>query len=153
MKNIIFVVLLSAVGFASEAAKKSCGPEEEKWAVEAKKVQDFKLPLDGEHATIVYVHDSLSGPKRIRIGLDGQWKTATAHNTFAPFEADPGEHTLCIGGSHGMTYRLNAKPGKIYFIGVVQPVFLGLTRLEVIQEDNGYNQIARMKLAVSHPKN
>lgn len=142
------LLLISSFGFAANPA---CGPNDQKWTVEAKPSQDFKAPVDADHATIVFLHDSIAGVGHTdKIGLDGQWKAATKRGTFAAFQAQPGEHTVCAAG---LTYRLNAKAGQVYYFGAVQPTMFSLVHLTVLSEDNALNQIARMKLAISEPKN
>lgn len=146
--GLTILLFTSVCAFAGNSA---CGPQNQKWTVEAKAAPDFKAPVDADHATVVFLHDSIAGVGHTdKIGIDGQWKAATKRGTFAAFQAEPGEHVVCAAG---LTYRLNAKPGQIYYLGAIQPAMFSLIHLTVLQEDNALNQMARMKLAISQPKN
>jgi hypothetical protein len=152
----VLFLFSSTLSFAGMPPAKGCGPDGQAWSVEAKTLPDFALPSDSSRATIVYMNRAAIGYyNQVKLAVDGQWKAATARHSYAAFEVEPGEHSLCAETAHKFKVWIPMKveAGKTYFVSEMTPGILSRPALELLQEDNAKAQMASLKVSISHPKN
>jgi hypothetical protein len=157
MKRVIlFLFALSTFAIAGMPPAKGCGPTEQAWAVKSR-TADYSVPSpqDGKAVLVYLNHAAIGYYNQVKVGVDGQWKAATARHSYAAFQVEPGEHSLCAQTAHEFKVWIPVKieAGRTYFVAENYPSPLGRPQLEIIDEANGKAQIANLKLAVSHPKN
>src|SRR3974390_2679839 len=99
----------------------------------------------------LYRPESLGFAAPITIAIDGRVTGKTLGQTYLLLEVDPGEHEIASLSEDMATLRLNAEPGKSYYVW--QEVKVGLwkvrSRLHEMSEAQGRSGVAECTIAKS----
>ncbi|HEY2856904.1 MAG TPA: hypothetical protein VGJ21_00640 [Terracidiphilus sp.] len=175
--SIFFCALpLAAQEVSAGADSRACGDPATKFDVKRGDAHTPIQPVDGM-AVVVVVEDDTnfnSVPKPVtRIGMDGQWVSATHGNSFTSFLVSPGKHNLCASWQSGAAlglagatslkkmsrrssvHEVDAQAGQIYYFQV-KNVFISpdqapdIVEIHLAPVDNGEGHLLTSDRTASH---
>ena len=89
----------------------------------------------------------------VKVGLDGQLKGTTTHNTFYRWEVPPGLHTIVSYTTPPAVLTLRTEPGGVYYVW--QDINVGLlrdpSRLEVVDATTARMTMDQARLLANTP--
>jgi hypothetical protein len=151
---------------ATAAAEAACGPKDVKFDAKEDTTQ-HPTPSPDAGKALVYVVQEIGqlqckGCALTKVGMDGTWVGANQGSSYFFFEADPGEHHLCLNWQSRLEWRsrafamanFTAEAGKAYYFRT--RIFPGhydySFDLDAVNSDQGKFLVASSAFSVSHPR-
>jgi len=106
----------------------------------------------GKAKIYVFRHESIGFAIPMTVALDGRVAGQTLAQTYLMWEVKPGPHRITSHAEDISSVKLNAKPGKVYYIW--QEVKIGLWKarslLRQVDEQTGRKWVMECKLGKSN---
>lgn len=104
---------------------------------------------EGKANIYVYRNESFGGAIPLTVALDGKVAGQTGPKTYFLFEVDPGTHEVSSIAENTSTLKLDAAPGKSYYVWqeVKMGVWMARSQLQQVDEATGKQAVAECKRA------
>ncbi len=168
--TLVLVILFAASAFAQDqaaiaAAEAACGPKNVKFDAKQDQTRHPVSP-DPSRALVYVVQDigeaQCTGCALTKVGLDGTWVGANQGSSYFFFNAEPGEHHLCVNWQSRIEIKsrafamanFTAEAGRVYYFRsrVVFTRWDYIFDLDPLNSDQGKFLVASSAFSVSHPK-
>jgi len=104
---------------------------------------------EGKANIYVYRNESFGGAIPLAVALNGKVAGQTGPKTYFLFEVDPGTHEVSSIAENTSTLKLDAAPGKSYYVWqeVKMGVWMARSQLQQVDEAAGKQAVAECKRA------
>lgn len=134
MRNLMLMLLISAAPALGQSQKadlraaSGCGPATMRFEVKMDKKQHALSQPEADKALVYVIQQGrpLGADFTVttRVGLDGNWVGANHGESYISFEANPGDHQVCVDWQSSLKSRqrlsqamqLTAEAGKTYYL-------------------------------------
>ena len=144
-KKVWLSLLIVSIGIFAGCAAIPMGSMEDdvrakSFAVNPKKVNIY-----------VYRSESFGFAVPMKVSLDGRAAGRTLGQTYLMWEVDPGLHEIWSLGEDTAIVRLNAEPGKAYYVWQEVKIGMWMARslLHLVDEETGRQGVTGCKLGKS----